>query len=63
MLRLHRGDVPPEDREIIFGVPVTNAMRTILDVRAEGSLPPNNRIMKFGTEYVDSTMAAYKFRY
>ena len=39
VLRLHRGDVPPEDREIIFGVPVTNAMRTILDVWTEGSLP------------------------
>ena len=39
VLRLHRGDVPPEDREIVFGVPVTNAMRTILDVWTEGSLP------------------------
>ena len=39
VLRLHRGDVPPEDGEIIFGVPVTNAMRTILDVWTEGSLP------------------------
>ena len=39
VLRLHRGYVPPDDREIIFGVPVTNAMRTILDVWTEGSLP------------------------
>ena len=39
VLRLHRGDVLPEDREIIFGVAVTNAMRTILDVWTEGSLP------------------------
>ena len=39
VLRLHHGDVPPGDREIIFGVPVTNAMRTILDVWTEGSLP------------------------
>lgn len=39
VLRLHRGNVPTEDREILFGVPVTNAMRTILDVWTEGSLP------------------------
>ncbi len=39
VLRLHRGDVPPEDRETISGVPITNAMRTILDVWKEGSLP------------------------
>src|SRR5580698_8568009 len=39
VLRLHRGDVPPGDREIILGVPVTNAMRTILDVWTAGSLP------------------------
>jgi predicted transcriptional regulator of viral defense system len=39
VLRLHRGNVPPEDREILFGVPVTNAIRTILDVWTEGSLP------------------------
>ena len=39
VLRLHRGDVPPQDREILFGVPVTNAIRTILDVWKEGSLP------------------------
>ena len=39
VLRLHRGDVPLEDRETLFGVPVTNALRTILDVWKEGSLP------------------------
>jgi predicted transcriptional regulator of viral defense system len=39
VLRLHRGDVRPEDREILYGVPVTNAMRTILDVWREASLP------------------------
>jgi predicted transcriptional regulator of viral defense system len=38
-LRLHHGDVPAEDQEIFFGVPVTNAIRTILDVWTEGSLP------------------------
>jgi predicted transcriptional regulator of viral defense system len=39
VLRLHRGEVPPKDRETVFSVPVTNAMRTILDVWTEGSLP------------------------
>jgi predicted transcriptional regulator of viral defense system len=39
VLRLHRDDVRAEDREILYGVPVTNAMRTILDVWQEGSLP------------------------
>ena len=38
VLRLHRNDVRAEDREILYGVPVTNAMRTILDVWQEGSL-------------------------
>ena len=33
------GDVAAEDREILHGVPVTNAMRAILDVWIEGSLP------------------------
>jgi len=39
LLRLHRDDVRAEDRETLYGVPVTNAMRTILDVWQEGSLP------------------------
>jgi predicted transcriptional regulator of viral defense system len=39
VLRLHRDDVRAEDREILHGVPVTNAIRTILDVWQEGSLP------------------------
>jgi predicted transcriptional regulator of viral defense system len=39
VLRLHRGNVPPEDREIVFGVPVTNAIRTIVDVWKEESVP------------------------
>jgi predicted transcriptional regulator of viral defense system len=39
VLRLHRGDVPLEDRETPFGVPVTTALRAILDVWKEGSLP------------------------
>jgi predicted transcriptional regulator of viral defense system len=39
VLRLHRGDVPLEDIEPLFGVPVTNALRTILDVWKDGSLP------------------------
>ena len=39
VLRLHRGDVPSADRVELFGVPVTTAMRTILDVWKEGSMP------------------------
>lgn len=39
VLRLHHGEVRAGDREILQGVPVTNAMRTILDVWQEGSLP------------------------
>lgn len=39
VLRLHYHDLRSEDREILSGVPVTNAMRTILDVWQEGSLP------------------------
>jgi len=38
VLRLHRDDVRPEDRETLYGVLVTNAMRAILDVWKEGSL-------------------------
>lgn len=39
VLRLHHDDVQSEDLEILLGVPVTNAMRAILDVWKEGSLP------------------------
>lgn len=39
ILRLHRGTVPAAEREILFQVPVTNALHTILDVWQEGSLP------------------------
>lgn len=39
VLRLHHSDVGAEDREILDGVPVTNAIRAILDVWKEGSLP------------------------
>lgn len=38
VIRLHRGVVPDEDRETLFGVPVTTAIRTILDVWEEGSI-------------------------
>ena len=38
-LRLHHGAVPSKDREVLYGVPVTNALRAILDVWEEGSLP------------------------
>lgn len=39
VLRLHYGQVPEAERENLFGVPVTNVMRTILDVWEDGSLP------------------------
>ena len=39
VLRLHHDEVPHNDRNTLHGVPVTNAMRTILDVWKEGSLP------------------------
>jgi predicted transcriptional regulator of viral defense system len=38
-LRLHHDEVPSKDREVLYGVPVTNALRAILDVWEEGSLP------------------------
>ncbi|MEO7144902.1 MAG: type IV toxin-antitoxin system AbiEi family antitoxin domain-containing protein [Bryobacteraceae bacterium] len=39
VLRLHYDDVRPEDQETLSGVPVTNAIRSILDVWKEESLP------------------------
>ena len=39
VLRLHYDEVLPNDRNTLHGVPVTDAMRTILDVWKEGSLP------------------------
>jgi hypothetical protein len=39
ILRLHYGQVPDAARENLFGVPVTNALRTIIDVWEDGSLP------------------------
>jgi predicted transcriptional regulator of viral defense system len=39
ILRLHYGHVSEAEQEILFRVPVTNALRTILDVWEEGSLP------------------------
>jgi len=39
ILRLHYGHVSEVERENLFGVPVTNALRTILDVWEDGSLP------------------------
>jgi predicted transcriptional regulator of viral defense system len=41
ILRLHYGHVSEAEQEILFRVPVTNALRTILDVWEEGSLPKN----------------------
>jgi predicted transcriptional regulator of viral defense system len=39
ILRLHYGDVSAAEQEILFQVPATTALRTILDVWEEGSLP------------------------
>lgn len=39
ILRLHYGNVPAEEQEMLLLVPVTSALRTILDVWEEGSLP------------------------
>jgi predicted transcriptional regulator of viral defense system len=39
ILRLHYGYISEPEQEALFGVPVTNALRTILDVWGEGSLP------------------------
>jgi predicted transcriptional regulator of viral defense system len=39
VLRLHYGQVSDAERESLFGVPVTNALRTIIDVWEDGSLP------------------------
>lgn len=39
VLRLHYGHVSEAEQEKLFGVPVTNALRTILDVWEDDSLP------------------------
>jgi len=39
ILRLHYGRVAETEQEVLFSVPVTNALRTILDVWEEDSLP------------------------
>jgi predicted transcriptional regulator of viral defense system len=39
ILRLHFAAVGTDECENIFGVPVTNALRTIVDVLREGRLP------------------------
>lgn len=39
ILRLHYGLVLKAEQEILFAVPVTSALRTILEVWEEGSLP------------------------
>ena len=36
---LHMADVPPSDIERIDGVPVTNALRTLIDVASSGEIP------------------------
>ena len=39
ILRLHYENVPAAEQETLFQVPVTSALRTILDVWEEGSFP------------------------
>lgn len=39
ILRLHYGHISDEKQEVLFSVPATSALRTILDVWEEGSLP------------------------
>jgi len=39
VLKLHRAEVPPSDCEVINGVLVTKALRTVLDLWAEGETP------------------------
>lgn len=39
VLRLHRSEISPDEREILFGVPVTTPLRSILDAWREGSVP------------------------
>ena len=39
VLRLHYAEVPSSDREVLDGVPVTKALRTILDLWGEGKAP------------------------
>jgi predicted transcriptional regulator of viral defense system len=39
ILRLHFAEVGTDERENISGVPVTNALRTIIDIWREGTLP------------------------
>jgi len=39
VLRLHYANVPSSDREVVNGVPVTKALRTLLDLWDEGKTP------------------------
>jgi predicted transcriptional regulator of viral defense system len=39
VLRLHYAAVPSSDREVMDGVPVTKALRTVLDLWGEGDTP------------------------
>lgn len=39
VLVLHQADVPPSETERIDGVPVTKALRTLMDVAASGEVP------------------------
>ena len=39
ILRLHYADLEAAERETVAGVPITNALRTIIDVWREDTLP------------------------
>lgn len=47
-LKLHLADVRPSEVEIVDGVPVTNALRTLLDVAAAESVPVEDLRTAFG---------------
>jgi len=47
VLRLHYADVPSSDRELIDGVPVTRALRAVLDLWGEGETPKSLLISAF----------------
>ena len=47
ILRLHYGTVPTAEQEVLFQVPVTNALRSICDVWEESSLPKGTILQAF----------------
>lgn len=47
VLRLHYANLAPSDVEVIHGVPVTRALRTLLDLWAEGRTPKSFLVEAF----------------